>query len=523
MFAGIFTRVLAAVFLWAFVSAAWVSPLPPTQDPFYEVPANVSGYENGDIINWRPTPAQLRSVYFPLNVEGSWQLLVRSEDSERNPTAFVTTVIKPYNAIPSKLLSYEAFEDSACLDCSPSYSVLYGASMRTFSIQVEVAMMNIGLSKNWYVVLPDYEGPKSAFSAGVQSGKATLDGIRAALKSSEITEISRDAKVGLFGFSGGSIAVGWAAQLQPEHAPELKDHIIGAAAGGFVTNMTLTAIAMDGTSYSGLAVAAVNGLVQEYSGLLDVLEKEINPTKLDTFYKARSLCLRELSGVYDLTELFTGTDPWMTRGLGFFDVPEVKKVLELNILALNGVAPEVPVFIFQGEQDDLAPFEQVQRVYDDWCSWGASSVEFAVSRSTGHLLEAVTGLGAAFAWLEDRFDGYLPVKGCLRTVRDNNIAYPGAYPNYQRLLTTFFRGIFGEKIGDDPSEETMLAKVLAFILGEWIGVLQGEQRTLESPRVGLAANASELRVFKGLGDVVDLWRKEKIDPWRVLEEAQIKR
>lgn len=521
MFAGIFVT----VFLWAVASAAWVSPpLPPSQDPFYQVPKNVSGYEIGDIINWRPTPAELRSVYFPLNVDGSWQLLVRSEDSEGNPTAFVTTVIKPYNAIPSKVLSYQAFEDSACSDCSPSYSVLYGASMRTISIQVEVAMMNIGLSKNWYVVLPDYEGPRSAFSAGVQSGKATLDGIRAALKSSEFTEISKDAKVGLFGYSGGSIPVGWAAQLQPRHAPELKDHIIGAAAGGFVTNMTLSAIAMDGTSYSGLAVAAVNGLLQEYSGLLGVLKKEINPAKLDIFYRARSLCLKELSGVYGLTELFIGKDPWMTKGLGFFAVPEVKKVLEQNTLALDGgVAPEVPFFIFHGEKDEVAPIEQPQRVYDNWCSWGAPSVEFAVSSSTGHQLEAITGLGAAFAWLEDRFDGYLPVKGCQRTVRDNNIAYPGAYPNYVRLLNTFFRGIFGEKIGDDPNEETMLAKILAFILSEWIGVLQGEQRTLESPRVGLAANASELRVFKGLGDVVDLWRKEKIDPWRVIEEAQIKR
>lgn len=157
--------------LWAAVSLALSikPPLAPTQDLFYDVPANVSGYNNGDIIKWRTPPAQLRSIYFPMNVKNAWQLLVKTEDSFGNPTAFVTTVMEPYNAIPSKVLSYQAFEDSACLDCSPSYSVLYGASMNTIGIQYEVALMEIGLSKNWYVVLPDYEGPKSAFGVGPQS------------------------------------------------------------------------------------------------------------------------------------------------------------------------------------------------------------------------------------------------------------------------------------------------------------------------------------------------------------------
>ena len=33
------------------------------------------------------------------------------------------------------------------------------------------------------------------------------------------------------GYSGGTIATGWAAQLQPRYAPELKGQLIGAAVG----------------------------------------------------------------------------------------------------------------------------------------------------------------------------------------------------------------------------------------------------------------------------------------------------
>ena len=48
-----------------------------------------------------------------------------------------------------------------------------------------------------------------------------LNSIRAALKSGKITNIKDDAKVVMWGYSGGSLASGWAAALQPSYAPEL--------------------------------------------------------------------------------------------------------------------------------------------------------------------------------------------------------------------------------------------------------------------------------------------------------------
>lgn len=500
---------LVAIGLWLSVSLALFikRPLTPSKDPFYEVPDDVSDYELGEIINWRPTPVPVRMIYFRWNIKNAWQLLVRSEDSFGRPTAFVTTILEPYNADPSKVLSYQTFEDSASIDCSPSYSLLYGASMTTVRLQIEMAIVNVGLSKNWYVAIPDYEGPKSAFGAGYQSGKATIDGIRAALNSSHITGIAKDAKAGLFGYSGGTIACGWAAQLQPKYAPELTKRIVGAAFGGFLTNFTDTAIALDRTSAVGIVVAALNGMLQEYPHLEPVFNKEIDSDRLEDFYKAKHLCLLQQPKAYGYSNLFTCEDPWMPKGEAFFDVPELNQVITNNTVAMDkkhGV-PQIPLFIFQGEKDEVVDLRQPQRAYDNWCAWGAPSIEFATSQSTGHVLEGVTGFGAAFAWLVRMWDGESPVQGCHQTSRQTNLLYPGADGYYRQALKSLHRSFFGQPIGAfrQADQSTILSKVLARAFSGMISLRRPKNKKL---------CPEDVKLFKGIGDVVDLLKAHKMMP-----------
>ena len=49
-----------------------------------------------------------------------------------------------------------------------------------------------------------------------------------------------------------------------EICPELKENLIGAAVGGFATNITAVAEAVDGTVFSGFIPLALNGLANEY-------------------------------------------------------------------------------------------------------------------------------------------------------------------------------------------------------------------------------------------------------------------
>ena len=108
-------------------------------DDFYTAPDGYESAKLGEILKLRKLPVN-SVVCFEIDIKNSWQLLVRSEDSFGNATAIVTTVIEPYNADPSKVLSYQTFEDSANIECSPSYGMQYGA-WSTVATQIDMALM----------------------------------------------------------------------------------------------------------------------------------------------------------------------------------------------------------------------------------------------------------------------------------------------------------------------------------------------------------------------------------------------
>ncbi|QRG40353.1 hypothetical protein FDK38_004819 [Candidozyma auris] len=496
-----------SILLWAaFASAFLTKPVAPSDDSFYEVPENISGYKNGDIINMRNTPVQVRSLIFPMNVKNSWQVLIRSEDTFGNPNAFVATILEPYNAIPSEVWSYQMWEDANDIDCAPSDP-----------------HHPVWPFKEWYVVVPDYEGPKSAFTVGRQSGQAILDGIRAALSSGYLTGINKDAKVGLYGYSGGALTTGLAAQIQPSYAPEIKDHIVGAAIGGWVTNVTSTALAADGTLFAGLIANGFNGIYSEYSQYKDVLDRNLDAGKKADFYKAKSLCLVGSATKYLFQKFFSGINPYIIPGEDYFNIPINQKIFANITAALtkeDGV-PEIPMFVFHGQDDQVAPVEQPTRAYENFCSWGASSIEWSLGANSGHGLELLFGTGAGLAWLEKRFDGHLPIEGCSKTMRTTNLEYPGAEAPSIQILEDYVQGIFEAKVGLDTSDisnTSLLVKVVAYATSKFVGLIG----PLPLKRDGAmlfqenAGNRTVDEMYKGLEDVKKLMEDNGIDPLSVL-------
>lgn len=92
------------------------------------------------------------------------------------------------------------------------------------------------------VVVSDYEGENLGFGAERQSGYATLDGIRAA---ESLLHRSDPNRVGMVGYSGGSIATEFAAELAPKYAPDVK--LVGAAAGGVPVDLADNLHYVDGS------------------------------------------------------------------------------------------------------------------------------------------------------------------------------------------------------------------------------------------------------------------------------------
>ena len=437
------------------IIAGPIKVLTPSEDDFYSLPDGYEDKEPGTILKIRKPPQELRGIYFPILVKSAWQALVRTTESHGNATAIVTTIIEPFNADPNKLVSYQVMQDSASVDCSPSYSFLYGASMNTVFAQVEMYVIDVALMKGWYVVIPDYEGPKATFTAGKQSGHATLDSIRATLKTANVTGIKEDAKVAMWGYSGGTVATGWAAALQPKYAKELKSNLIGAAMGGFVTNITSTAEGVDGTIFAGLTASAVAGLSNEYSQLKDIVKKLIKPSQYAAYNKAQSLCFLPSIVTFAFEKFFSGPKRYIDEGWAIFNDPTIKKVIDENTLALKkgDPVPEIPLFVFHGELDKIVAYKDAVRTYKNWCEWGIDSYEFAIDETTGHITEFIEGTPAAIAWLTKMFNGEKPVKGCKSTKRFSNLLYPGANTSVANVLSDSVKTVLGENFG--PNAENI--------------------------------------------------------------------
>lgn len=460
---------------FSIIGAAVVKPTVPSEDSFYRTPEDIEDYEPGDIIDYRKSPGQIQSILYPIDIKESWQFLVRSTNNAGNATAIVTTVLVPYGGDPTKVVSYQFAEDAGSENCAPSYAILYGASVSTVITQFEQLFTMSLLSQGWYVVMPDYEGFTAAFTAGPNSGQSTLDSIRAILNTQNTTGIDPDAKVAMWGYSGGTIATGWAAQLQPSYAPELKDVIIGAAMGGYCLNLTATAIATDGTIFAGLIGNAVNGLFSQYPEYADILTDNLDPKKLDDFYAAKDYCLLNAIFNYAFTDFFQGLDPIFATGYAIFEDPRVQEVLSANILALHesdGV-PDIPLFVYHAVYDEVIPFTGAKRAFDNYCEWGIESFEISASNSSGHILEWLEGMGAAMKWLDDRFNGTEPIKGCKTTYRETNLDYPGSDLGYYQLVHTALASLAGADIGTtlEVAATTLPEKDFYNLIAEIIGAL----------------------------------------------------
>jgi hypothetical protein len=91
----------------------------------------------------------------------------------------VTTVFIPRNAQKDRMVSFDVFEDSAASQCAPSRNFILDGTASNLLVQMNILLVQAYLLKGWIVVVPDEEGPDSAFGAGRLAAMLILDSIRA--------------------------------------------------------------------------------------------------------------------------------------------------------------------------------------------------------------------------------------------------------------------------------------------------------------------------------------------------------
>ena len=238
--------------------------IPPSKDPFYTAPPGFEDAAPGTVLRFRLAPGNTTIAI--VNSSMAYSILYRTTDSHYQPSWAVTTLYVPLpasqqsvtpiaaNGTGNALLSYQFPYDSPDLDASPSYAFL----------SAPPSEISAALGKGWFVNSPDYEGPKAAFVAGVNTGHAVIDSIRAvqSVATAQPTiKLSPNATVALWGYSGGALASEWAAELAVQYAPELS--ISGAALGGLPANATTIFDLINGSPFAGLIPSALVGLGRE--------------------------------------------------------------------------------------------------------------------------------------------------------------------------------------------------------------------------------------------------------------------
>jgi pimeloyl-ACP methyl ester carboxylesterase len=334
-------------------------------------------------------PSKVSALGLPLNVK-AWKLTYASTDTDGNPVNDKATVLlpnKPASTSPRPLLSYQTAEDSLGEHCAPSNRLPQG-------IERETPRILAGLEQGWAVVVPDYEGPESQWTAGIQAGHGVLDAIRAA-RTFVPLGVDPTSPIGLWGYSGGGQASAWAAELQPDYAPELE--LAGVAEGGVPRNVAEVARQINGGPAAGLYFGAAIGLSRAYPQYIDrnALLSSLGQRYFSLYENA---CLEQIvtQGAFQRMETYTrgNIDP--------LTLPNIQKVVELNELGHR--RPTGPLFVLHSANDDLIPVAGVDELVRTYCSEGVP-VHYVKDVLSEHSSLAVSGTAAAIDYLQDRFAG----------------------------------------------------------------------------------------------------------------------
>jgi len=391
------------------VDSTLYNVLPPKEDPWYTAPPNFEAAAPGAVLRVRAAPGNLTAL--TTNSSASYNILYRTTDSHYNPTWAVTTLFLPKSPTeqsntsqPDALLSYQIPYDSADLNQSPSYT-LYAN---------QVSDIEMALGQGWYVNVPDFEGPLASFTAGVMSGHATIDSIRAVLNSG--FGLSDQTKYVMWGYSGGALASELAAELQVQYAPEMQ--FAGAALGGLTPNVTSVMLSVNEALAAGLIPEGIVGLSTQWPELKSLLKGQVKtsgPYNASTFFNVTNQTFDEAIVTFVDKNLID----YFKDGLGIFYNPAAQKATNRDGMMGYHGTPQMPIFAYKAIHDEVSPVADTDALVSKYCEVGAS-IWYQRNTLGNHEEEASYGDLAAFEWLTAIRAGYVQT-GC----KVENVTYNG--------------------------------------------------------------------------------------------------
>jgi fermentation-respiration switch protein FrsA (DUF1100 family) len=320
----------------------------------------------------------------------AYRMLYRSTGAVGEPTAVSGTLLMPLGRRRVRPLVGFAIGTHGIGDgAAPSRLLAQGRDW-------EAGLMCMTLARGWAVAITDYQGLGTpgdhAYMVGRVLGMNVLDAMRAA-RELEPEELTPNGPAAIIGYSEGGAASAWAAQLQPDYAPELQ--LAGVAAGAAAADMESAGASLDGSFFSFFSAYGGIGYAAAYPELL-----------LDPYLTARArgwIDLLRRSSVLQAAAL----GPRFARAgeltePNVLELPQWRARLREN--RLGTIAPKAPVLLHHARRDQIVSFEHSTRLLADWQALGADARLYITRGGVDHLSGALAGTPIALDWLARRLE-----------------------------------------------------------------------------------------------------------------------
>lgn len=370
-------------------------PQRPNLDPFYLAPAGFEHTAPGTVL--RSRDVELGFLGFIPQAVRAVQLLYRSTNLRGAPQAAVTTVIVPAGQATNRpLVSYQCAIDAVSDQCFPSYALRRGSRALGSVAQLEYLLISALVARGWAVSIPDHEGVAGIWGAPHEPGFHVLDGLRAALDT-ESLNLSANAPIGMWGYSGGGLATAWAAEEFADYAPELN--IVGAALGSPVGDLGEVFRRLNGTFWAGLPATVIAALTHIYPALDRLISEDATP--------AGQAMLRDIEDMTTAQAVIKhiNLDFGSLLEVPLYEVvegPEVQDVFDS--IKLGKTAPSVPLLMVQAVYDQIINVDGIDELAQTYADGGAH-VTYHRDALSEHIVLHPLSAPMALNWLADRFAG----------------------------------------------------------------------------------------------------------------------
>ncbi|CRK54123.1 putative secreted lipase [Rhodococcus sp. RD6.2] len=314
-------------------------------DQFFDEPPLRGDEKPGTLLRAEPFELQFAGVV-PGRID-AWKLMYVTENVHGGLDIGTAVMMVPEDDrgdATRPVIAYQEANDSVGAGCHPSSQWTGGVPIEPSgwsAIGPLTQMWSAGAATVITDVGNDADPAPHGIFAGRYAGMAVLNGVRAAFDVGA-PGVRRDSPVGAFGIAGGGVGAGFAAEYQPDYAPEidLRATVLEAMVPdqrSFVDNSA------DGLG-AGFAFATLLGLEAQYPEMR--IDEKLTPAGRALADHFRGSCQ-----VAYFTTPFLPLQALFTSGVRPADIPEFQAVFADNDLGRGG-APTSKVLVSNCRAND---------------------------------------------------------------------------------------------------------------------------------------------------------------------------